>query len=163
MKMNCAHSLPAIVALLASVLSLTGCNSSTETAKSTLPPLEVVINANDKMKYDITTIEAKAGQEVKLTLKNVGTMPKQSMGHNWALLQLNTDAAKFVEAGFASASTDYVAPELASKVIAKTKILGPGESETITFTAPAIPSRYDFLCTFPGHFAAGMKGVLVVQ
>jgi len=23
--------------------------------------------------------------------------------------------------------------------------------------------RYDFLCTFPGHFAVGMKGVLVVK
>ena len=53
--------------------------------------------------------------------------------------------------------------EMEKKVIARTKLLGPGESETITFTAPKISSQYDFLCTFPGHFAAGMKGKMIVQ
>ena len=33
----------------------------------------------------------------------------------------------------------------------------------IEFTAPAKPGSYTFFCTFPGHFAAGMKGVLVVK
>ncbi len=161
MKHNYRIRLGLFGALLATAL-FTGCNNES-TAKSSLPPKEIVITANDQMKFDLTTIEAKPGQEVKLTLKNIGTMPKQSMGHDWVLLQKNTNASKFIEAGFASASTDYVAPEMASKVIAKTKVIGPGESETITFTAPSIPSSYDYVCTFPGHFAAGMKGILVVQ
>jgi len=115
------------------------------------------------MKFNLETIEAKAGQEVKLTFKNVGTMPKESMGHNWVLLEKNTDPAKFTEAGFGLAGSDYIAPEMAKKVIAHTKIIGPGESVTITFTAPSIPSPYVYVCTFPGHFAGGMKGVLIVQ
>jgi len=32
-----------------------------------------------------------------------------------------------------------------------------------TFKVPAKPGRYAFLCTFPGHFALGMRGTLVVK
>ncbi len=162
MKNNPRIYLAICGALLGTAL-ISGCNNSADSAKSNLPAKEVVIEANDQMKFNVTTIEVKPGQEVKLTLKNTGTMPKQSMGHDWVLLQKNTSPAKFIDAGFASASTDYVAPEVAGQVIAKTKIIGPGESDTITFTAPSIPSPYDYICTFPGHFAAGMKGTLVVQ
>ena len=46
-------------------------------------------------------------------------------------------------------------------VIAATKLLGPGESETISFTAPE-PGDYQFVCSFPGHFAM-MRGIMVVK
>ncbi|HEU5090712.1 MAG TPA: plastocyanin/azurin family copper-binding protein, partial [Roseiflexaceae bacterium] len=32
----------------------------------------------------------------------------------------------------------------------------------VTFKAPA-PGTYTFLCTYPGHYAAGMKGTLTVE
>ena len=32
-----------------------------------------------------------------------------------------------------------------------------------TFTVPAKPGRYPFVCTFSGHFQAGMKGTLIVS
>ena len=48
-----------------------------------------------------------------------------------------------------------------SDVIAATKLLGPGESETISFTAPE-PGDYQFVCSFPGHFAM-MRGIMVVK
>jgi len=41
-----------------------------------------------------------------------------------------------------------------------TKLLGPGESDTIAFTAPYVPADYDFVCLFPGHAAQGMKSVI---
>jgi len=47
-------------------------------------------------------------------------------------------------------------------ILAKTKLLNGGESDTATFTAPAA-GTYTFLCTFPGHFVAGMKGTLTVK
>jgi len=47
-------------------------------------------------------------------------------------------------------------------VIASTKMLGPGETATVTFTAPA-PGVYDYICTFPGHALAGMRGTLTVK
>ena len=47
------------------------------------------------------------------------------------------------------------------EVIVYTKLLGGGESDTITFDAPE-KGYYTFLCTFPGHWGL-MKGKLVVK
>ncbi|MFV0337694.1 MAG: plastocyanin/azurin family copper-binding protein [Chthoniobacterales bacterium] len=124
---------------------------------------EVEITANDQMKFDLATIEVQPGQEVKLTLKNIGKLPKQAMGHNWMLLKADTDVAKFVTTGMTHAATEYIAPEFKDQVLAYTKLLGPDESDTITFTAPTEPGTYPFICSFPAHYLAGMKGELIVK
>ncbi|MEC7281083.1 MAG: plastocyanin/azurin family copper-binding protein, partial [Verrucomicrobiota bacterium] len=41
--------------------------------------------------------------------------------------------------------------------------LGPGENDTIEFTAPALSGDYEFLCSFPAHLFAGMRGVMTVE
>ena len=48
-----------------------------------------------------------------------------------------------------------------NETIAHTKMIGGGESDTITFTAPEKGS-YTYICTFPGHYGL-MKGVLIVS
>ena len=45
---------------------------------------------------------------------------------------------------------------------AKTKMIQPGKSETITVT-PEKPGMYEYICTVPGHAAKGMRGILMVQ
>src|SRR6476659_9619773 len=50
------------------------------------PPKSVTVQADDKMKYDVTAFEVERGQKVSLTFKNIGTAPKASMGHNFVLL-----------------------------------------------------------------------------
>ncbi len=127
------------------------------------PPKEVKITANDKMKFDLTAFEVKPGQQVTVTLTNVGTSPKASMGHNFILLKQNTNVQRFLDEGSMHAAQDYIAPEFANSVIAHTKLLGPGESDTITFTAPFVPGDYVFLCAFPGHYANGMHGIMTVK
>jgi uncharacterized cupredoxin-like copper-binding protein len=42
-------------------------------------------------------------------------------------------------------------------------VLGPGQTGDVTFNAPTAPGSYVFLCSFPAHCAAGMRGVLVVK
>jgi uncharacterized cupredoxin-like copper-binding protein len=44
----------------------------------------------------------------------------------------------------------------------KSADLNPGKKATLTVTFKK-PGRYAYLCTLPGHAAAGMKGVLVVK
>jgi len=44
----------------------------------------------------------------------------------------------------------------------ETKQLAPGKSATLTVTFPKA-GRYPYVCTIPGHAAAGMKGVFVVK
>ena len=60
-------------------------------------------------------------------------------------------------------TADYV-PMATQKdrILAATKLLGPKERDTVTFTAPAAPGRYEFVCSFPGHYQVGMRGVLIV-
>ncbi len=146
-----------------------GKNSSAESSpnsspspRADLPVKKLEVTGDDEMKFNVEKLEAQARQSIELTFKNVGTMPKQSMGHNWSLLVKDANAQELLEAGFASASNDYVASKDEDQVIARTKILGPGETETITFTAPASPGSYEYICTFPGHFMGGMKGTLQI-
>ena len=119
------------------------------------------LTANDAMQFNTAEIKISAGRTVKLNLKHVGKMPLEMMGHNFVLLAQGTDINAFSAAGVTAKDTEYIAKAMADKVIAKTKLLGGGESDSIEFKAPA-PGTYDFLCTFPGHSAI-MKGKLIVS
>lgn len=121
---------------------------------------KITIESNDQMKYNVSQIKVKAGQSVTLTLKHVGKMPIQAMGHNLVILQKGTDVPTFVRLASNAKASGYV-PTGSKSVIAATKLVGGGQSTTITFTAPA-KGTYDFICTFPGHFSM-MKGKLIVE
>ncbi len=120
----------------------------------------VSLTGNDMMQYNTGEITIAAGRTVKLTLEHVGKMNATMMGHNFVLLAQGTDVGAFTKAGMVAKATDYIAPAMKDQVIAKTKLLGGGQSDTIEFKAPA-PGVYDFICTFPGH-SMMMKGKLIV-
>lgn len=123
----------------------------------------VDITANDAMKFSVTEIRAKPGETLSVTLSNIGTMPKFSMGHNWVLFKPNANVETFVAEAGQAATTDYIPASRKAEVLANTKLLGPKEKDTITFQAPKEPGRYTFICSFPGHYQVGMKGVLIVE
>jgi azurin len=143
------------------IYSMTGCSHAPEA-----PPKEVTIQADDKMRYDLTAFDASPGQKVSVTIKNIGTTPKFSMGHNFVLLDrtINTGNVQsaFLDKASMEASHDYVPPG-AKEVLAHSKLLGPGESEVVTFNAPYIPGDYLYLCSFPGHYSQGTKGFMTVK
>ena len=117
------------------------------------------------MKYDLTAFEVKPGQKVIVTFKNVGTTPKFSMGHNFVLLDKTVNPGNvqtFLDKASVEASHDYVPPG-AKEVLAHSKLLGPGETDTVTFNAPFVPGEYLYLCSFPGHYAQGTKGIMTVK
>lgn len=121
----------------------------------------IEITGDDKMKFNVTEITAKPGEKLSVTLVNIGTTPKLSMGHNFILLAPGTDLTQFAVAAAEAAVTDYV-PKNSDRVLAASKLLGPGERDTVTFNAPSTPGRYEFVCSFPGHLQVGMRGVLIV-
>lgn len=121
---------------------------------------KITIESNDQMKYNLSQIKVKAGQSVTLTLKHVGKMPAQAMGHNLVILQKGTDVTAFANLAARAKSTGYI-PTGSKQVIVATKVIGGGESTTITFTAPA-KGTYDFICSFPGHYGI-MKGKFIVE
>lgn len=105
--------------------------------------------------------KVKAGEEVTLTLKNVGELPKESMGHNVVVLTPGTDHADFGGEAFKAKEDDYIPATFASSIVAHTKLLGPGEEDTITFTIDT-PGVYTYVCSFPGHWGT-MRGTIVVE
>lgn len=123
----------------------------------------IEITANDQIKFSTNEIRAKAGEVLTVTLVNVGTMPKMSMGHNWVLLKEAKDVDAFVNDAAMAAATDYIPAARKEAVYAHTKMLGPKERDAVTFNAPQKPGRYPFLCSFPGHYQVGMKGDLIVE
>jgi azurin len=124
----------------------------------------IEITAGDDMKFGVTQIDAKPGEQLRVVLKSIGKMPKVVMGHNFVLLKAGADPVAFNTAAMNARATDFMPPELKSQVLASTTgLLGPGETLEVTFKAPAKPGDYTFLCSFPGHFAAGMKGTLSVK
>ena len=123
---------------------------------------KVDISATDLMKYDVTTLTGKVGQKLTITLTNKGTLPKAAMAHNLVILKPGTDTAAFLKAALASADNSYIPSELSADIIGLTNLLGPGESDTVSFI-PKAAGTYHFLCTFPGHAPAGMQGVITIQ
>ena len=124
---------------------------------------KIEIAGDDSLKFDVVEIKAKAGERLSVTLINKGKTPKFSMGHNWVLLASGVNLDTFVVAAGESPTTDYVPASRQSDILAATKLLGPAETDTVTFNAPTTPGRYDFICSFPGHFQVGMRGVLIVE
>jgi azurin len=113
------------------------------------------------MTFNLKEIKVKAGQTVNLTLKHVGQMDKKVMGHNFVLLKKGTDLSAFGEAAVAAGPANDYIPNGGADVIAHTKLIGGGESDTISFKAPEA-GTYDFICSFPGHLAL-MKGTFIVE
>lgn len=128
-----------------------------ETTDATANVIE--LESNDKMQFNKAEIKVKAGQEVTLKLVHTGKMPKEAMGHNFVLLAQGTDLAEFAQKAMAAKATDYI--PAGDAVLAHTKVIGGGESDEITFTAPAV-GTYDFICSFPGHYSI-MKGKFIVE
>jgi len=132
-------------------------------AKAAAAGRTIELTGGDDMKFNKTTIEAKPGETLHVVLKSIGTIPKIAMGHNFVALKLGADVTEFVKASMNARDTDFVPADLKAQVLAATKIAGPGETVEVTFKVPAKAGSYPFMCTFPGHYAAGMKGMLVVK
>lgn len=124
---------------------------------------EVKITGNDQMQYSVKRIEAKPGEELKVVLIAVSSMPKTEMAHNFILLKKGTNPDSVVMAAAMARKTDYIPEAKKGQFLASTKLAGGGETVEVTFAAPTEPGEYVYLCTFPGHYAGGMKGVLVVK
>jgi azurin len=126
-------------------------------------PRVIEITGGDDMKYSITEIKAKRGEELLIRLKAVGKMPKVAMQHNFILLIAKADPVAFSNAAALARDTNYNPPALKAQVIAASGMVGNGETVELKFKAPAAPGKYPYVCTFPGHFISGMKGTLIVQ
>ena len=132
-------------------------------AISTHAAQKVTITGNDTMQFDKREFTVKSGEKVELEFKNIGKLPKIAMGHNLVILKKGISSLKFGQKVMSNGcKCNQRVPEASMEdVIAATKLLGPGEKKPLIFTAPE-PGDYQFVCSFPGHFAM-MRGIMVVK
>jgi len=124
-------------------------------------PCQLEISGNDQMQYDKQMLTVPAScKEVTVTLHHVGKLPREAMGHNWVLVTAS-DLEAVANAGMgAGLAGDYVPPG-DKRVLAHTKVIGGGQTTTVTFPTSILKAGgdYRYLCTFPGHHAL-MHGTL---
>lgn len=174
-----------LILMSAAVVALISCGKDTktveETTEGTAPTIEtpavenpnqeapttvengevtLEIGGTDQMTFTKDELRVPAGSKVTLTLTHQGTQPKEAMGHNWVLLKQGTNIQDFAMEAMNAKDNEYV-PADTDAVIASTKVVGGGESVSITFDAPA-KGTYDYICSFPGHFG-NMKGKFIVE
>ncbi len=122
---------------------------------------DVEIEGNDAMQFNLKNIDvSKSCKQFTVKLKHVGKLPKQAMGHNWVLAK-TADVQSVANDGIpAGIAAQYVKPADA-RVIAHTKVVGPGETDSVSFAPSKLKDgeSYTFFCSFPGHSSV-MKGTL---
>ncbi len=123
-----------------------------EAVKITLEPIPNV------MKFKDAALEVPAGKDIELTFKN-----SDILMHNVLVLKVGTrdkvgalaDAMLADPQGMAKG---YI--PVSDDIIAHTKLLMTGQSETIKFKLEA--GEYPFICTFPGHWRI-MQGTITAK
>jgi azurin len=124
----------------------------------------IKLTGTDAMKYNLAQITAKPGEELTVQVTGIGTQDKAVMAHNFVLLAQGTDVNAFVVAASVARPTHIPKQEKWKKaILASTNLAGGGETVSVTFKAPAKAGAYTYVCTFPGHYNGGMKGVLTVK
>jgi len=119
------------------------------------------ITGTDSMQFDKKELSVPADcTQVELTLHHSGKLPAQAMGHNWVLSKTSDMSGVVGDGAGAGFANDHI-KKGDTRVIAHTKIVGGGQSTSVTFPTSALQKggAYSFYCTFPGH-SSMMKGTL---
>ncbi len=126
-------------------------------------PRVIEIKGLNNMTYSKEEIVVSPGELITIRLTNVTDYKPRQMSHNWVLLKQTVNVQAFVDASEKSAVNNFIDPDREDQVIAHTDMASRGQTVEVTFRAPTRPSKYMYLCTFPGHFFAGMYGTLTVK
>ena len=121
------------------------------------------IDSTDAMQFTTKALTVpKSCKTFTVTLKHVGKLPANVMGHNFVLGKTADIAGITADGMKAGAAANYV-PKGDARVIAATTVVGGGAGTKAKFAGSKLQAGgdYTFFCSFPGHSGI-MKGKLVV-
>lgn len=114
----------------------------------------------EKMSYDKDIIAVQAGKPVEFILDNSDLMP-----HNLAITLPGAleeigllSEANAQKPGFAEQHYIPTSP----KILAKSTLLQPRDSQRLSFNVPKQPGIYPIVCTYPGHWRRMYAALYVV-
>lgn len=125
---------------------------------------ELAVDSDDSMRFAQSELSVAPGcTQVRLSLRHAGRVPASAMGHNWVLTRTADYRPVAIAGARAGLAGSYV-PAGDARVLAHTRVIGGGESTSITFATAGLQrgGDYTFFCSFPGHWNV-MRGKLVVQ
>jgi len=113
----------------------------------------------EQMRYDRKEFTVLAGMKVRLVFSN-----PDAMDHNLIMVEPDS-AAKVAVAAMKMEQTGEGTKKQwrpdSDAILFASRMLRHGETQEIEFTAPSAPGRYEYLCTFPGHWQL-MRGAMNV-
>jgi azurin len=112
-----------------------------------------------QMKFDIPSFTVEPGQEVEIVFVNRDEMPHNVLFTAPGKLEVVSLAAEAMVAQADAFSKSFI-PE-SKDVLWSTPLVSPRDTARLRFTAPSVPDRYPFVCTFPGHWRT-MNGFMLV-
>lgn len=124
---------------------------------------EVVVEGNDQIQFVQKELRVSSScAEVTVTLKHIGMLAANIMGHNWVLTS-TADWQAVAQAGQAAGPPAFV-PAGDARVLAATGVIGGGEQTSVTFDISGLTAGgdYTYFCSFPGHFVL-MNGKLIIE
>jgi azurin len=125
---------------------------------------KVTVDSTDQMSFDTKGISIdKSCKTFTVDLKHSGSLPKNVMGHNWVLSK-TADMQPIATDGLAAGIDKNYLKEGDERIIAHTKIIGAGETDSVTFDVSKLAAgeSYGFFCSFPGHISM-MKGTVTLK
>lgn len=120
----------------------------------------VVTTVREQMRYDTPRLVVEAGKPFEVIFENGDMMP-----HNFTIVAPGSRpkvaaAAMLMRPDDLDSRGRAYIPRL-PEVLAATKLLDPGQQESLHYTAPSKEGAYEYVCTFPGHWEV-MWGTLIV-
>jgi azurin len=123
----------------------------------------LTIEGNDQIQFNKKELRvSKSCKEVTVTLKHVGMLAANLMGHNW-VLAATPDYQALAQAGQGAGPPNYL-PAGDKRVIASTNVIGGGQETSVKFDISGLTpgGDYTYFCSFPAHFVL-MNGKFVVE
>lgn len=124
----------------------------------------VVVDSTDQMSFNTKAIDIdKSCKEFTVKLTHSGSLPKNVMGHN-LVISKEADMQPIATDGLSAGIDKQYLKEGDARVIAHTKIIGAGETDSLTIDVSKLDpaEKYGFFCSFPGHISM-MKGTVTLK
>ncbi len=126
-----------IFAIILSMIPFTACS------RREIASTNVNVTMVDYL-YKPNEIVIPAGQQITLNLTNNG-----AVHHEFVIMKYGTTVGE----SFGDEDEENIYWE---------QEVEPGQTMSVTFTAPTEPGVYQFVCGIEGHYTAGMKGTIRV-
>jgi len=123
----------------------------------------LTIEGNDQIQFNKKELRVSSScKEVTVTLKHVGQLAANVMGHNW-VLTTTADFQPVATAGQSAGPPNFL-PAGDARVLASTAVIGGGQEVAVTFDISKLTAGgdYTYFCSFPGHFVL-MNGKFIVE